>query len=112
MYDYCELDDWNEPDFDPPTPADYGWIHEDDIPDLNSTKCFIKGMLESVYLTGNIEKLEECLDEICGQFDLKLPEGKPVICRKFQNFSDELFDLGIALSGAEISHMVRYRRPS
>ncbi|MGL5264487.1 MAG: hypothetical protein ACRDAI_07995 [Candidatus Rhabdochlamydia sp.] len=103
MYDYCELDDWNEPDFDPPTPADYGWIHEDDIPDLDNTKCFVEGILESVYLTGNIEKLEDCLDEICGQFDLKLPTTKPVISHSLNDFSNDLFNLGIALSTAQAS---------
>lgn len=99
--DYYVPDSWYEPDYDPPSPADYGWVHEDDLPNLDSVEDFLKGVIEAVYVTGNVEELENCLDEICSQFNLKLPAGEPVMCRKPKNFSDKLFDFGVALSRAQ-----------
>lgn len=107
--DYGPPDSWYEPDVDPETPADYGWIREDDIPDLGRVKDFIKGVLEAVYITGNVEQLENCLDEICGQFDLKLPAGNAVMCRKPDELSNKLFDLGVALSRAQANRLVATR---
>lgn len=99
--DYGPPDSWYEPDYDPPTPADYGWIHEDDVPDLDHCTDMLKGILEAVYVTGNVEELENCLDELSGQFDLKLPAGDPVLCRKPTKFSEKLFEFGVALSRAQ-----------
>lgn len=97
MYDYCELDDWSEPDFDPITPADYGWVHENDIPNLDHVKKCLKGIVDSVYFTGDIDELENYLDEVCEEFDVKLPISEPVICQKTKGFSNDLFDVSIAL---------------
>lgn len=107
--DYGPPDSWYEPDVEPESPADYGWIREDDIPDLDGVKDFLKGVLEAVYVTGNVEELENCLDEICSQFDLKLPAGNPVMCRRPAELSNKLFDLGVALSRAQAGQLVATR---
>lgn len=106
-YNSCERpDSWYEPDYDPPTPADYGWVREEDIPDLDSIKDFIKGVIEAVYVTGDVEELENCLDELCGQFDLKLPAGQPVVInRQSTDFSNKLFAFGAALSRAQANQL-------
>jgi hypothetical protein len=104
--DFGPPDSWYEPDCDPETPADYGWVREEDIPDLDSVKDFLKGVIEAVYVTGNVEELENCLDEICGQFDLKLPAGQPVVInRQSTKFSEKLFDFGVALSRAQANQL-------
>lgn len=110
--DYGPPDSWYNPDPDPITPADYGWIHKDDVPDLDHCMDMLKGILEAVYVTGNVEELENCLDELSGQFDLKLPAGAPVLCRKpieisdkNKKFSEKLFDFGVALSRAQASQV-------
>ena len=72
-------------DYDPPTPADYGWVHEDDIPDLDHAKDMLEGVLEAIYVTGNIEKLEDCLDELTGCFELKIPATAPLLEKKGMN---------------------------
>lgn len=96
-------DSWYEPDYEE-TPADHGWIHEDDLPDLDGVKDFLTGVLEAVYVTGDVDALENCLDEICSQFDLKLPAGLPVLAKKkTENFSDQLFKFGVALSRAQLA---------
>ena len=101
--DYGPPDSWYEPDVEPETPADNGWIHEDDLPNLDSIKDFLTGVLEAVYVTGNVGELENCLDEICSQFDLKLPAGQPVLSKSRPvNFSDQLFNFGVALSRAQM----------
>lgn len=98
--DYGPPDSWYEPDYEE-TPADHGWIHEDDLPDLDSVRDFLTGVIEAVYVTGDVESLENCLDEICGQFDLKLPAGQPILKKRTPEFSDHLFNLGVALSRAQ-----------
>lgn len=104
--DYGPPDSWYEPDCDPVTPADYGWVHEDDVPDLDHCKDMLQGIIEAFYQTGSVEELENCLDEICGQFDLKLPAGQPVLInRPSQNFSEKLFAFGTALSRAQADQL-------
>ena len=92
-------DSWYEPDY-VETPEDHGYIHEDDLPDLDHIKDYLEGVLEAVYVTGDVEVLENCLDEICGQFDLKLPVSEPVLrsLPKNDEFSKKIFNLGVALS--------------
>lgn len=99
--DYGPPDSWYDPDPEPESPADYGWVHEDDIPDLDSVRDFLTGVIEAVYVTGDVDKLEDCLDEICHQFDLKLPAGQPILKKRTPEFSDHLFNLGVALSRAQ-----------
>lgn len=66
-------------DYEPESPADYGWIHEDDCPDIDHCADMLKGMIEALYKTGDVAALEDCLDELAGQFDLKLPRDEPIL---------------------------------
>lgn len=96
-YEYNAPDSW----YEEPTSTESGWVHQDDLPDLEGVKDYLKEILRSVYVTGDIEELENSLGEICSQFDLKLPAGEAVLCRKLKNFSDNFFDFGVALSRAQ-----------
>lgn len=64
------------------SPADSGWVHEDDLPDLASVKEFLMGVIEAVYETGDIEDLHFCLEEACGYLDMKVPAKNPVLWRR------------------------------
>ena len=98
--DFNPPDSWYEPDCEE-TPADYGWVHEDDLPNFEHVKDMLQGMMECLYKTGDVSQLEDCLDELCHQFDLKLMAGSPVLHKKSDELSSNLFNLGIALSRAQ-----------
>lgn len=72
-----------------PTPEDDGYYHQDDLPDFDSCEDFLKGIIEAVYVTGDIKDLENCLDELTAQFsnqfDIKLPESEPILEKKNKN---------------------------
>jgi len=85
MLDYDTWKTTHPDDYDHPTPADYGWVHEDDIPDLDHLQDMLEGIVEALYVTGNVEELENCLDEAVHCFGLKLPAGDPIVEAKGKN---------------------------
>lgn len=70
---------WYEPEVEQSTPADYGWVHEDDVPDIEHCKDMLEGILEALYKTGDVAKLEDHLDELVSQFEMSLPKTEPVL---------------------------------
>ena len=59
------------------TPEDYGWVRVDEIPDLDHMKDFLQGLIEAIYVTGDVDHMETCLEEVASQMGLKLPIGAP-----------------------------------
>lgn len=73
MYSFGDYDDCNHA-------LDNGYIHEDDLPDFETAREFLVGIQECVYLTGNVEKLENNLEELCSLLDcivIDAAKGKP-----------------------------------
>ena len=64
------------------SPRDYGWVHEDELPDLEFGKSMMESLINSVYETGDVELLEDCLDELATLFNLRLPDKNPRIEKK------------------------------
>lgn len=93
---------WYEPDVEPETPADYGWVHQDDLPDTDHCEDMLKGIIEALYVTGDVAALEDCLDELTGQFDMKLPESEPILEKKNKN---RLMHWYLGYQRAHIDHM-------
>jgi len=58
------------------------FIHKDDLPDLDFTKEMLISLTGCLYETGDIELLEDCLEEILTAFELKIPLHKPVLIKK------------------------------
>jgi len=58
-----------------------GWIHEDDIPDLEFSRGMIESIINAIYETGDIENLEDCLEELAGGFELKIPNKQSLLVR-------------------------------
>ena len=54
-----------------------GWIREEDIPSINDTRDFLQGIIEALYETGDVYKLEGALDELCCLYDMQLPSKQP-----------------------------------
>ena len=59
-------------------------IYDEPKPD-NYAKEFFEGLLESIYETGDISEMQNCLDELCSVYDVKMPESKPMIEKKDAN---------------------------
>lgn len=56
-----------------------GWVHEDELPDLEHAKDMLESIINAIYVSGDIHQLEDCLDELTGCFDLELPRNAPVL---------------------------------
>lgn len=48
-----------------------GYVSKDSLPDLERIKDQLLGCLESMYVTGDVYMLENCMDEICHELDIK-----------------------------------------
>jgi len=79
---YFAPQSWYEPDVEPETPADYGWVHEDDIPNTDEVQDYLIGMLNALYHDGNVSRLEGCLEELCHLFDVEYKGGDCLLEKK------------------------------
>lgn len=57
------------------------WVHEDDLPDLEFMKDMTISVINAIYETGDIENLEDCLEELAAGFDLQIPNKKPMLTK-------------------------------
>jgi len=71
-----------EYDYEPPVPEDSGYIHKDDLPNLDRVRDFVEGLKECLYKSGDVGMMESHLDEICHELGMKLNAGDPVIEKK------------------------------
>jgi len=71
-----------DPDPIEKTPEDYGYIHEDDLPDIDFIKDQMRSIIQSVYITGDVMRLESSLDEVCHELNMKIHQGAPVLYKK------------------------------
>ena len=63
-------------EYDYPTQHE-GWVHEDELPNFADTRDFIKGILEVLYKTGDVHRLEDHVEELCNQFDVEFELNTP-----------------------------------
>ncbi len=61
------------------TPEDQGYIHEDELPNIEHTREHLLDLIHAVYETGDIDVIEDRLDELCGQFDIDYTPLTPKI---------------------------------
>jgi len=50
---------------------DMGYTHESNMPNLDHARDYMSGVLEALYETGDISRLEDCLDEVCHILEVK-----------------------------------------
>ena len=48
-----------------------GYVPKDSLPDFERIKDQLQGALEAMYVTGDVYALENCMDEICHELDVK-----------------------------------------
>jgi len=66
---------------------DYSDIDRDTVPieeleKYEACRSHIETIVNQIYYYGNIPVLEEALDEICGIYDIKMPDKDPKIKRR------------------------------
>ncbi len=55
------------------------YIHIDDLPDLESMKDYLEGVVEAVYKDGDIKKLDHCIEELCCLLDVEFSGDEPIL---------------------------------
>ena len=75
-YTYFRGSDLETPyDYDP-SPEDFGYVKMTDVPDFNWIQVQLTKTLKAIYETGDIEAMEDGLDEICSALKMKMHAGK------------------------------------
>ena len=62
-------------DFDPMD----GWVHVDELSKYDDAKEFLKEVINQIYNVGNLDDLENALDELVNIFGIRLPSKQPII---------------------------------
>lgn len=66
------------------TPNEYGYYHQSELPDLNHCRDMLSGCVDSLYQDDYLEKLEDFLEELCGEFGIELDARDHMIFRKVE----------------------------
>jgi len=72
------------------TPEDYGYTHENDMPDIETAKDYVQGIVESLYETGDVEPLDSMLDELCHALGMKFEHRELKIQQKEEKMDKEI----------------------
>lgn len=75
-------------------PEDY--VHRDEIKCYDDAKEWIEEIIKCVYDTGDVESMENALDELAAIWKITLPSQDPLIEKKGEQQS-KWFELGKAL---------------
>lgn len=73
------IDEYLEQDIEPEIPEDWGYLHKDNLPNYDYIRDHVQGIVEAVYESGDVMKLESCLDEVCYELGVAINKGNPVI---------------------------------
>lgn len=75
------------------TPADFGWVHESDIPDIEECKKLLQTLIDAVYTTGNIQSIDSAIEDLASQLDVEMPSHDiaPVIVADSERAQPQLF---------------------
>jgi len=69
---YAYNDSYYEPHYEN-TPADYGWIREENVSDMSECKILLIKLIEAVYDTGNMELVDRYMKLLADELDVDLP---------------------------------------
>ena len=74
LEEYCER-----------TPEDFGYTHQDNLPNITRIQDNLKVLMQCMYGSGDVAMMESCIDEICGEVGIKINPGEPVVEMKKLN---------------------------
>lgn len=64
---------------------DLGYIHENDIPDIEKIKHCMENVMKCLYESGNVKDMENFLHDICEELYIKVDSKKTLIEKKSQS---------------------------
>lgn len=60
-----------------------GWMKEDEVPDIEALRDWLRAALDAVYVTGDADELCVALDELCAHLDVpSVGDVEPLLLRK------------------------------
>ena len=81
-YEYYRGSDMDSPYNDCDlTPEDFGYIKMTDVPDIEWVKLQTLRTIEAIYETGDLDVMEDALDELCSALKIKIPKAKPLLTK-------------------------------
>lgn len=89
-------------------PEDYGYVHEEDLPDYENIKDHFIGLVEILYGRGDLSKLERPIEEIARELEVELPSTPLMVRRQTAELderSKKLFDMQVAYTRAYANFM-------
>jgi len=84
--DYDRYDEPGRYDFID-SPEEHGYIHESEVPDISDAKDAIRGLIEAIYITGDVSHLEDSLHELCSALDIPFQMGTAKMQTKPTNWT-------------------------
>jgi len=87
---YCEFDAFDSME---------DWVHVDELKKYDDAKDQLEELIHQIYNIGNVNALEDALEDLAGIFDIKLPNKEPKLVKK----KSESFDLSIQFITAKIN---------
>lgn len=91
-----DYDEWKADDINYSDPS-LRWDEREYV-DIDHCRDFLQSAVDAVYKTGDVEKLEGALDELCGQLKIRMPATEAKIEKKVDGFTKNLFAYGVLLS--------------
>ena len=67
---YCDYDPMDD------------WVHVDELDKYDDAEKSLKDVINHLYNTGDVEGLEDSLEELASVFDINLPNLKPKLIKK------------------------------
>jgi len=77
---YCDFDPMDD------------WVHVDELNKYDDAECYLKQVINQIYNVGNIDALEDALEELANVFDINLPNKQPIIAKM-----NEVYDKNVQL---------------
>lgn len=98
MYNICEP---------PLEPCDFydpmeDWVHVDELEKYDDAKDKIEEIIHQVYNIGNVQLLEEAIDELASIFELKLPTTQPKLVNKEKHMYESIVQMSHHLASLNL----------
>ena len=77
-----------------------GYVPSQELDKFLNVEEFVKEIIHHMYETGDVDKIEDALDEITGVWGLQLPNKGPMIQKQVEKRMDvarEVYEMGVQL---------------
>jgi hypothetical protein len=92
--------------YEEPSPYDYGWVREEDLPNQDNVRDQLSKILKALSTTGDVDVIEDCMENLCGMFDVRFDLDQIQIERKgAQKKKDDLMQWVLGYQHAQIDLM-------